>query len=59
MKFLERCLLETLRLYPPVPLIARKVQEEVKLGNTNTGIMSLQNKCDFKEQILKTTVFGI
>lgn len=32
MKYLERCLLETLRMYPPVPMIARKVNEDVKLG---------------------------
>ncbi|XP_069674680.1 cytochrome P450 4g15-like [Periplaneta americana] len=31
MKFLERCLLETLRLYPPVPIIARKINEDIKL----------------------------
>nr|WKR34925.1 cytochrome P450 CYP4G354 [Monolepta hieroglyphica] len=31
MKYLERVILETLRMYPPVPLIARKVNEDVKL----------------------------
>ncbi|KAG5682569.1 hypothetical protein PVAND_011914 [Polypedilum vanderplanki] len=31
MKYLERVIFETLRLYPPVPLIARKVNEDVKL----------------------------
>ncbi|CAH1103827.1 unnamed protein product [Psylliodes chrysocephalus] len=31
MKYLERVILETLRLYPPVPVIARKVNEDVKL----------------------------
>jgi cytochrome P450 family 4 len=34
MKLLERCLLEALRMYPPVPIIARKLQEDVKLGIT-------------------------
>lgn len=31
MKYLERCLMETLRMYPPVPMIARQVKEEVLL----------------------------
>jgi len=33
MKYLERCLLETLRLYPPVPVIARQLKEDVTLAN--------------------------
>jgi len=58
MKFLERCLLETLRLYPPVPVIARKLQEDVKLGNTNTRINSVSNKFyDLIAPIIKPTVF--
>lgn len=32
MKYLERVILESLRMYPPVPIIARKVNEDVKLG---------------------------
>ncbi|KAK5643929.1 hypothetical protein RI129_007774 [Pyrocoelia pectoralis] len=35
MKYLERCLLETLRLYPPVPLIARHLNQPVKLVSGN------------------------
>ncbi|KAL5278632.1 hypothetical protein ACFFRR_003330 [Megaselia abdita] len=31
MKYLERVILEALRMYPPVPLIARKVNEDVRL----------------------------
>lgn len=31
MKLLERVIMETLRMYPPVPIIARKVNEDVKL----------------------------
>ncbi|KAJ8976565.1 hypothetical protein NQ317_016359 [Molorchus minor] len=33
MKYLERVILETLRMYSPVPLIARVVNEDVKLGS--------------------------
>ncbi|KAF7277733.1 cytochrome P450 4g15 [Rhynchophorus ferrugineus] len=33
MKYLERCLLETLRLFPPVPIIARQLQQDVRLAS--------------------------
>lgn len=33
MKYLERVILETLRLFPPVPAIARVLNEDVQLGN--------------------------
>ncbi|CAG9859773.1 unnamed protein product [Phyllotreta striolata] len=33
MKYLERCLMETLRLYPPVPIIARQLKQDVKLAS--------------------------
>ncbi|KAI2474060.1 hypothetical protein C4B38_000147 [Diabrotica virgifera virgifera] len=33
MKYLERVILESLRMYPPVPMIARKVNEDVKLAS--------------------------
>lgn len=33
MKYLERVILETLRMYPPVPIIARELKRDVKIGN--------------------------
>lgn len=33
MKYLERCLMETLRLFPPVPIIARQLKEDLKLAS--------------------------
>lgn len=40
MKYLERCILETLRLYPPVPLISRQTKEEINLGQENIFTLS-------------------
>lgn len=31
MKYLERCLMETLRMYPPVPIIARHIKNDITL----------------------------
>lgn len=33
MKYLERCLMETLRMFPPVPLIARELKGNLQLSN--------------------------
>ncbi|KAG5323942.1 C4G15 protein, partial [Acromyrmex heyeri] len=33
MKYLERCLMETLRMYPPVPIIARTIKTDLKLAS--------------------------
>ncbi|XP_014274985.1 cytochrome P450 4g15 [Halyomorpha halys] len=38
MKYLERCLMETLRIYPPVSFIARELQEDLRLASTNLTI---------------------
>lgn len=35
MKYLERVIFETLRMYPPVPIIARKLNEDVQLASRN------------------------
>lgn len=35
MKYLERVIMESLRLYPPVPMIARKVNQDVQLASEN------------------------
>lgn len=32
MKYLERVILESLRLFPPVPAIARQLDEDVQIG---------------------------
>nr|AAW78325.1 cytochrome P450 family 4 [Chironomus tentans] len=33
MKYLERVIFETLRMYPPVPLIARKINKDIRLAS--------------------------
>lgn len=38
MKYLERCLMETLRMYPPVPIIARHLKEDLKLASGDYSI---------------------
>ncbi|XP_050303110.1 cytochrome P450 4g15-like [Anthonomus grandis grandis] len=39
MKYLERCLLETLRMFPPVPIIARQLQQDVKLASNPDHVL--------------------
>lgn len=38
MKYMERCIMETLRLYPPVPVIARQLQQELTLVSTKATL---------------------
>ena len=40
MKYLERVILETLRMYPPVPIIARKINQDLQLVSQNLVIPS-------------------
>lgn len=40
MKYLERVILESLRMYPPVPIIARKLNRDVKIGKSNNSTNS-------------------
>ncbi|XP_013185828.2 cytochrome P450 4g15 [Amyelois transitella] len=38
MKYLERCLMETLRMYPPVPIIARHLKQDVVLPSSGKKV---------------------
>ncbi|CAH0560443.1 unnamed protein product [Brassicogethes aeneus] len=38
MKYLERCMMETLRMYPPVPIIARQSNQEINLVSENLTV---------------------
>jgi cytochrome P450 family 4 len=40
MKYLERCMMETLRMFPPVPIIARHIKQELKLVSGDYTIPS-------------------
>lgn len=46
MKYLERCLMETLRMYPPVPIIARHIKQDItlrKCPHNNTYFINIMN----------------
>lgn len=61
MKYLERCLMETLRMYPPVPIIARQLKEDLKLGKPDAAstlkLISDQTRSCF--QFLGTTSYRL
>nr|AJN91187.1 cytochrome P450 monooxygenase CYP4G112 [Cnaphalocrocis medinalis] len=38
MKYLERCLMETLRMYPPVPIIARHLKQDITLPSSGKQV---------------------
>ncbi|CAH0721599.1 unnamed protein product, partial [Brenthis ino] len=38
MKYLERCLMETLRLFPPVPIIARHLNQDITLPSNGKKV---------------------
>lgn len=38
MKYLERCLMETLRMYPPVPIIARHIKQDITLPSNGKKV---------------------
>nr|XP_018909838.1 PREDICTED: cytochrome P450 4g15-like isoform X1 [Bemisia tabaci]UZM07729.1 CYP4G16A [Bemisia tabaci] len=50
MKYMERCIMETLRLYPPVPMTGREPQEEIKLKSTD---LTVPAKCTIVIGIFK------
>lgn len=43
MKYLERCLMEALRMFPPVPMIARQIKEEVVLRKYYQNCMGMEH----------------
>lgn len=53
MKYLERCLMETLRMYPPVPIIARELKQDLKLGKFAERLIKTQRKLSLNFSIFE------
>ena len=43
MKYLDCCIKECLRLYPSVPIYARKLHEDVSIGKEHFNIYNIYN----------------
>jgi len=42
MKYLECCIKEALRLYPSVPVIARKISEDINIGKLHNHCLTTE-----------------
>lgn len=56
MKYLERCIMETLRLYPPVPVIARQINEELKLGKRSFLLEYTRLLWDYYNSLMESSM---